>query len=472
MRPSPRLRAFVQPRLCSLPARTQRLFSTSNLARNAATLQQTTVAKETRDIDEIDKLLASIRMKANPAYNSIMPMRVPALWAESVLHAEDHTASATRPKRNDSLVPRRMHDSYCELVLPFSDPTFLEGYTNVHGGIRMGKIMEHLDSLAGSISYKHVLGPDVQSLGSIQDVGFYMVTASVDRLDMLCPLEPSRDVRISGQVMYTGKSSMEIAVKVETISGGAEQTVLLGRFSMVCRDAVTHKARTINPLIISTPDEEALHTRGEEIKNGRRSQALKSLARVPPSSDEAELLHAFMLKYGQDLSEGSHERVWMGDTKLDRCMLMFPQERNVHQKIFGGYLMRLGYELGFSNASMFFRGGHIRFLSLDGISFSEPVPIGSILRLSSYVLHSTSTEGLHPTVHVAVTANVVDVETGQERTTNEFRFTWCRDDERASIGAARIVVPKTYKEAMLWLEGKRALEIGDEMRGMRTRILI
>ncbi|CAK5270984.1 unnamed protein product [Mycena citricolor] len=334
MRPSPRLRAFVQPRLCSLPARTQRLFSTSNLARNAATLQQTTVAKETRDIDEIDKLLASIRMKANPAYNSIMPMRVPALWAESVLHAEDHTASATRPKRNDSLVPRRMHDSYCELVLPFSDPTFLEGYTNVHGGIRMGKIMEHLDSLAGSISYKHVLGPDVQSLGSIQDVGFYMVTASVDRLDMLCPLEPSRDVRISGQVMYTGKSSMEIAVKVETISGGAEQTVLLGRFSMVCRDAVTHKARTINPLIISTPDEEALHTRGEEIKNGRRSQALKSLARVPPSSDEAELLHAFMLKYGQDLSQGSHERVWMGDTKLDRCMLMFPQERKWVSRFF------------------------------------------------------------------------------------------------------------------------------------------
>lgn len=42
--------------------------------------------------------------------------------------------------------------------------------------------MEHLDSLAGSISYKHMLGPGVETLGRIQERGFYIVTASVDRL--------------------------------------------------------------------------------------------------------------------------------------------------------------------------------------------------------------------------------------------------------------------------------------------------
>jgi acyl-coenzyme A thioesterase 9 len=41
--------------------------------------------------------------------------------------------------------------------------------------------MEHLDSLAGSIAYKHMLGPSVQTLGRIQERGFYIVTASVDR---------------------------------------------------------------------------------------------------------------------------------------------------------------------------------------------------------------------------------------------------------------------------------------------------
>jgi hypothetical protein len=41
--------------------------------------------------------------------------------------------------------------------------------------------MEHFDSLAGSIAYKHMLGPSVQTLGRIQERGFYIVTASVDR---------------------------------------------------------------------------------------------------------------------------------------------------------------------------------------------------------------------------------------------------------------------------------------------------
>jgi hypothetical protein len=49
--------------------------------------------------------------------------------------------------------------------------------------------MEHLDSLAGSISYKHMLGPGVDSLGKIEDRGFYIVTASVDRCSQPQPLE-------------------------------------------------------------------------------------------------------------------------------------------------------------------------------------------------------------------------------------------------------------------------------------------
>ena len=67
-----------------------------------------------------------------------------------------------------------------EIRLPFaSNPELLENYTNASGGIRTGLLMEHLDSLAGSIAYKHMLGPDVSSLPT--NAGFYMVTASVDR---------------------------------------------------------------------------------------------------------------------------------------------------------------------------------------------------------------------------------------------------------------------------------------------------
>ena len=74
-----------------------------------------------------------------------------------------------------------MNDSYCEQILPFATSSeLLEAYTNTSGGIRTGKLMEHLDSLAGSIAYKHMLGP-VDTIGNVVDLGFYIVTASVDR---------------------------------------------------------------------------------------------------------------------------------------------------------------------------------------------------------------------------------------------------------------------------------------------------
>lgn len=40
---------------------------------------------------------------------------------------------------------------------------------------------------------------------------------------------------------------------------------MTGRFCMVCRDSVSHKARPVNPLLISTPEDEALMQIGEGV---------------------------------------------------------------------------------------------------------------------------------------------------------------------------------------------------------------
>ncbi|KAI0297016.1 hypothetical protein B0F90DRAFT_1875853 [Multifurca ochricompacta] len=107
-----------------------------------------------------------------------------------------------------------MHDSYTEIILPFhSDPHLLDQYTNTSGGLRTGKLFEHLDSLAGSIAYKHFLGPSIEYMSCI--------TSRISRrgqfspgwrmMDMLAPLSPIRDLRLSG------RSSVEIAVKMEAL---------------------------------------------------------------------------------------------------------------------------------------------------------------------------------------------------------------------------------------------------------------
>ncbi|KAF8584449.1 Thioesterase/thiol ester dehydrase-isomerase [Ramaria rubella] len=360
-----------------------------------------------------------------------------------------------------------MQDSYSELLLPFrSQPVLLEQYTNASGGIRIGKLMEHLDSLAGSIAYKHVLGPGINMAENVQDREFFIVTAAVDRLDMLRPLTPEnvRDLRVCGHVIHTGRSSMEVVVKMELI-GIKDEIVLLGRFSMVCRDTLTHKAKPIPRLTPSTPEEQALFVMGAAHKGRKMSLALNSLDKAPPTTIEVAKLHQLFLHHGQNRMHPNTdpERVWMEDTAVENCLLMFPQERNVHSKIFGGYLMRLAYELSITTAMLFSRRA-LRFLSLDGLSFRHPVPIGSILRLRSHVVYAATNEEYPTLVHATVKASVVDVETGTELTTNDFRFTWC-DDNGPPL--RRRVIPKTYQEAMEWVEAKRALEMGDEIRKQR-----
>lgn len=50
------------------------------------------------------------------------------------------------------------------------------------------------------------------------------------RLDMLAPMYPPlRDLRLSGHVIHTGRSSMEVAVQLVALGdGGTEKTLMLG----------------------------------------------------------------------------------------------------------------------------------------------------------------------------------------------------------------------------------------------------
>lgn len=126
-----------------------------------------------------------------------------------------------------------MHDSYSEINLPFAtQPALFQDYVNPSGGLRTGKLLEHLDALAGSISYQHVLGPPAigKSLNTDPSVnGFYIVTAACDRLDMLASPEPVRDLRLSGQVISVGRSSMEVVVKMEALNADTSaETLLIG----------------------------------------------------------------------------------------------------------------------------------------------------------------------------------------------------------------------------------------------------
>ncbi|KAG9217780.1 hypothetical protein CCMSSC00406_0003531 [Pleurotus cornucopiae] len=133
------------PARCICTSRSSRDATKAAPAREEvnAALNSPSVAQETEDVTLMDKLLTTVRRSSNPAFHSIMPLRKPGLWAETLLSDASSSSSTPEPsqKSPDSPpTPRNMTDSYSELILPFgSSPDLLEQYTNAAGGIRTGK---------------------------------------------------------------------------------------------------------------------------------------------------------------------------------------------------------------------------------------------------------------------------------------------------------------------------------------------
>lgn len=300
---------------------------------------------------------------------------------------------------------------------------------------------------------------------------------------------------------------MEVFVSIEQLTEPfrPNKICLTGRFTMAARNAATLSSQRIAPLILESDAEKALFAMGESHKNRKRTEAASSLEKVPPSKEEAFLLHSQYIRglhagmFATDELHGPAMKVEpvenangvtlvpVSKTSLSTTMHMHPQQRNVHQKIFGGFLMRSAYELAWM-VSASFVNRHVQFLSLDALSFHAPVPIGAMLQLSSQIAY-TSEPGQHPHNHtiagVTVLAEVVDLESGERKKSNtvsnttssftcgvhiidisslpfqfvsQFHFSF-------DLGqTTHQVLPQTYKEAMEFIEGKRRVELGAEMR--------
>ncbi|KAG0047333.1 hypothetical protein BGZ83_007584 [Gryganskiella cystojenkinii] len=375
-------------------------------------------------------------------------------------------ASPAKSYQKRALVLKTMQDSYTEIILPFkTDKALLEEYINVGGTLRHGKIMEDLDALAGAISYKHA------DDGKANSSPLTIVTASVDRIDLLKPLGVC-DLRLSGHVSYVGYSSMEVFMKMEEISedkpGQHGDTILVARFTMVARDAITNKAAQVNPMLLQNDTEKKLFQMGEDHKAKKRVATDTALTKRPPTQEERFLIHDLYLNYSQyddpqSKTKKPDDVEWMSDTKMSAIHIMQPQDRNIHDKIFGGYLMRLAYELAFCNASVFI-SSRPTFLALDEISFRKPVPIGTFLALDSQIVFAEG--GDHHSFQVMVKADVLDIKKGSRETTNTFWFTFTDPVK----GTPR-VMPRTYAESMLYLEGKRRRMIGSQLAGMNRKNL-
>ncbi|KAI8904755.1 HotDog domain-containing protein [Gorgonomyces haynaldii] len=352
---------------------------------------------------------------------------------------------------------KRPGDSYLEGYLRFSNPQVFAEYVNPYGSVRFGKILEDLDALAAFVSFLHADKGD--------DKVPTVVTASVDRIEILESIPTDIDVQLSGHVTYVGQSSMEVSLQMMTCPEGSPpeeeegygmeafdkprpkggKTILNAKFIMVAVDPETKKGAPVPPLRLETDKDRALFESGAAHKARKQFQSQTSLNKQPPTIQELELIHNMYLQ----ANKGPTDAVFMKDTIRKSLILCQPQERNMHNNIFGGFLMRVAMELGYATAILYCHGS-VHFKAMDEVSFWKPVSIGSLLSLTAQVVYTSDAS---KSVQVTVIADVLDVQQPHKReTTNIFHMTFEAD------GPVPKILPQSYEESMKYIDGKRRRE--------------
>ncbi|KXZ55714.1 hypothetical protein GPECTOR_2g1264 [Gonium pectorale] len=371
--------------------------------------------------------------------------RGPALFAKgSGEPANSLAASAASPAAVDELpVPERPpSDSYLEITFPFSkDAQLREHYQRFFTDhMRFGLLLEDLDTLAGNIAARHA--------GVTNRV---LLTASIDRLSWL------RDPAV-GEVVWAGRSSMEVLIELASWEHDARRPqwhfVGVARFVLVVRTPDRTSAASVPALVPQTERERALFEQGKVHMELRQRRRESHWARKPPTADEVTLVHDLIRNHHLHRVAAHHHHhhsgtqlgaVPMQRTTLHSACLMHSQDRNIFNVIFGGHLLRLAYEHAFATAALH-AGEYCDSLSMDDVSFLQPVPIGTLLRLTGQVVY---TEG--PVVRVHVRASKVEPGAPEQSVvTNVFSFAFV-----SPSGPVRRVVPEAMVEAMEYLMGHR-----------------
>ena len=135
-----------------------------------------------------------------------------------------------------------------ELMLP--------SHSNFSGKIHGGFILSLMDKTAFTAASKFS--------------GQYCVTASVNRVDFLNPIEVGELVTLKAQVNFVGNSSMVVGIRVlsQNIQTGEEKHCNSSYFSMVAKDK-NGKSTKVPGLILSSKSDLRRFLRSIEHKNNR-----------------------------------------------------------------------------------------------------------------------------------------------------------------------------------------------------------
>ena len=268
------------------------------------------------------------------------------------------------------------------------------------------------------------------------------------------------DVDLVGSVAWTGRSSMVINLVLS--NADCNTRLIDANFTFVARNPSTGKSMEINRVVPETDEERQLFDKFETLDQERKA--------MRNASADAEALQ----KRAEEIKKLKEEANVMMDmpalapgnvmpmyrTRTENTTLMHPQNRNMNNKIFGGFLMRRAFEAAFGTCYLF-GGSRPHFLELERVTFKRPVDIGNLVKFVSHVSYSTNNvgNGEHAVVHVEVEAFVVNPEERTSYLSNVFHFTFALNLHLEPVNKElKSVLPLNTHEAEKYINGRNMVQ--------------
>lgn len=141
----------------------------------------------------------------------------------------------------------------------------------------------------------------------------------------------------------------------------------------MARDSKTRKAAPVNRISPESEIEKLLFDDAEarsKFRKRKRGQNTREHANGEINRLEALLSEGRIFCDMPALAD--RNSILLRDTRLANSLICQPQQRNIHGRIFGGFLMHRAFELAFSTAYAF-AGVRPSFLEVDHVDFLKPV---------------------------------------------------------------------------------------------------
>ena len=366
------------------------------------------------------------------------------------------------------------YDSMLSCRFPLASDALLRNSVtdfNNWSAFRLGKFYESVDALTADVAYRHA----ATAADNNHDGSTTFVTAGHYHSRKFHRTDVTRDVVFQSYVTHVGRSSMEIrtdALQDETLVNVCH-TIMVALDTDTMKPLSKVKNRSLPALHIDNHDDDpaaqqrlALAQQHAAIRQERARQAmqLRASVSVPPTAAEMQRIHgshqaAALAAESSSNNNNSSIPPTVADFTFRSSTVIFPEQRNVHGKLFGGFVMEEAQKLAQYAATFFAAGQHpLVSLGIDEAIFLQPIAIGDLVTFTARVVHTTG--------HACRVLVLVEVRDAKDRNrvprrSNRLMFVFGATHD-ACDGPSPLptsIIPERYGEILMHLDAHRRYQV-------------